>query len=170
MKPHRTDNQFVSFLYEILRDHLPAGTVEKIVSNAEKDVERLGEGAKDFILSNGHLGQYAEEIYDRLCRISKESDLVIRIEEDGTAVRNGGSSSYSIRGGPNREIEVRGFTSVSIIDSRRSNQASNQATVAQIGEKVQKMGFSKTVLGGVNPKEPTPRPDIRPQAQRPGAE
>jgi hypothetical protein len=48
----------VSFLYELMRDHLPAGTVERIVRNSL--------GADRTTFTNGYLAKYAEDLADRL--------------------------------------------------------------------------------------------------------
>ncbi len=52
------NSKLVSFLYELMRDHLPAGTVEKIV--------RASEGESNVVYTNGWLAQYAEYLANRL--------------------------------------------------------------------------------------------------------
>lgn len=47
----------VAFLYELLRDHLPASTVEELVKNSKVGSYRL---------TNGYIADYAEELADRL--------------------------------------------------------------------------------------------------------
>lgn len=54
----KINSRLVSFLYELMRDYLPPGTVEKIVqaSDSEQNVH----------YTNGWLAQYAEHIANRL--------------------------------------------------------------------------------------------------------
>ena len=56
-----TDDPLVSFLYELMRDHVPLGVVEKVVRNSELPSE-----GDTFVLSNVHLARYAEELAIRL--------------------------------------------------------------------------------------------------------
>lgn len=68
MQPHRTASPLVAFLYQLMRDEVPIGTVEGIV---KADEEARAEHAKkgeplEFVLTNGHLGTYAEEVASRL--------------------------------------------------------------------------------------------------------
>lgn len=51
----------VSFLYELMRDHLPAGTVEELVRRNEMVSE-----SNEAQFTNGHLAQYAQHLADRL--------------------------------------------------------------------------------------------------------
>lgn len=48
----------VSLLYELLRDHLPAATVEQLVTNSERQGETK--------YTNGFLAQYAKYLANRL--------------------------------------------------------------------------------------------------------
>lgn len=50
----------VSFLYELMRDYVPAGEIERITVEAEKHAE--------VTYSNKHLAAYAKEIANRLQR------------------------------------------------------------------------------------------------------
>lgn len=52
------DSRLVSFLYELMRDHLPAGVVEEIVMASETD--------SVVTYSNGWLAKYAEDLAKRL--------------------------------------------------------------------------------------------------------
>lgn len=52
----------ISFLYELLRDELPAGTVERLVQSATF----RREGIEKIVFTNGHLARYAEDIASRL--------------------------------------------------------------------------------------------------------
>lgn len=54
-------NPLEVFLYLLIRDHLPAGEVEKLV----KDCELTAEDAKAQ-LSNGWLAEYAKDLATRL--------------------------------------------------------------------------------------------------------
>lgn len=49
-----------SFFYLLLRDHLPAGSVEKLVADASVGI------GKEIRFSNEHLGAYAAELRDRV--------------------------------------------------------------------------------------------------------
>ena len=59
-----TDSQLISFLYELLRDHVSPGVLEKIVQDGEANAERYWEIAH--ALSNGWIAGYAEDIAARL--------------------------------------------------------------------------------------------------------
>lgn len=51
------NSRLVGFLYNLMRDHLPVGTVEKVVQEChEPNVEYC----------NGYLAKYAQDIADRL--------------------------------------------------------------------------------------------------------
>jgi hypothetical protein len=52
------NSRLVSFLYDLMRDHLPPGKVEELVQNAE-DVP-------DVTYTNGWLAKYAEDLSNRL--------------------------------------------------------------------------------------------------------
>jgi hypothetical protein len=52
-----SDNPLVSFLYELMRDHVTPGVLEAIVLNSP---------AKKTKLSNGYLAQYAKDLAYRL--------------------------------------------------------------------------------------------------------
>lgn len=51
------NDKLVSFLYELMRDHLPSGVVEKIVRASEDP---------DVQYTNGWLAKYAEDLANRL--------------------------------------------------------------------------------------------------------
>ena len=51
-------NSLEGFLYLLLRDHLTAGTLEKLVCEIE--------GVSEVCFTNGHLGQYAKLLSTRL--------------------------------------------------------------------------------------------------------
>lgn len=65
-KPSMASDRYIqaAFFYLLLRDHLPAGTVEKLVAEAES-IEM------PVIFSNEPLGKYAYECADRLYRRSR---------------------------------------------------------------------------------------------------
>lgn len=52
-----SNSRLVSFLYDLLRDHLPAGKVEELVRNAQKTPVRF---------TNGFIANYAEDLAKRL--------------------------------------------------------------------------------------------------------
>lgn len=54
----QVNSRLVSFLYDLMRDHLPPGKVEELVQNAE-DVP-------DVAYTNGWLAKYAEDLSNRL--------------------------------------------------------------------------------------------------------
>jgi len=54
--------KLVSFLYELMRDRVPAGVVEGIVAQDEQN----NTGYKTLTMSNGHLGRYAQDLAERL--------------------------------------------------------------------------------------------------------
>ena len=57
-------DKLTGFLYVLLRDHLPAGTVEGIVSNHVENPVALG--TVQFQFSNRPLAEYARELAERL--------------------------------------------------------------------------------------------------------
>jgi hypothetical protein len=52
------NSRLVSFLYELMRDHLPPGVVEEIV--------RASDSEPNVVYTNGWLAQYAEHLANRL--------------------------------------------------------------------------------------------------------
>jgi hypothetical protein len=56
---YHTNSPLVSFLYELMRDHLTPGVVEKIVLDSRRD-------QSPWFLTNGWLAQYAEDLANRL--------------------------------------------------------------------------------------------------------
>jgi hypothetical protein len=66
----------VAFLYQILRDHLPAGTVEEIMQQhvLSPQVEE-GDGTSEYC--NGYIAQYAQDIANRL-KIEPNEDKLWR--------------------------------------------------------------------------------------------
>lgn len=53
-----SNSKLVSFLYLLMRDHLPAGVIEEIIRDAEETT--------DCQFTNGWLAKYAEDLKDRL--------------------------------------------------------------------------------------------------------
>lgn len=51
-------NKVVSFLYELMRDHVPTGVAEHVVKNSEND--------EPTTFSNGYLARYAKDLARRL--------------------------------------------------------------------------------------------------------
>lgn len=66
MWKYKTYSRLVSFLYSLLRDDLPAGRIEEFVREIEKS------NNPEFILSNVYLGEYAEELAERILGYHKE--------------------------------------------------------------------------------------------------
>lgn len=57
---YSTKSRVAALLYELMRDHVPFGVIERIVNQDQV-------GSEDgFELSNAHLGRYAEELARRL--------------------------------------------------------------------------------------------------------
>lgn len=52
------NSHLVSFLYELMRDHITPGTVESLVRSSESD--------QDIVYTNGWLAKYAEDLANRL--------------------------------------------------------------------------------------------------------
>lgn len=52
------NSRLVSFLYDLMRDHLPPGKVEELVQNAEDE--------PSIVYTNGWLAKYAEDLSNRL--------------------------------------------------------------------------------------------------------
>jgi hypothetical protein len=55
------DRPLVDFFYMLLRDHLPAGTVEKLVQEAEEDLDKI-----PMEYTNGYIAKYAQMLAGRL--------------------------------------------------------------------------------------------------------
>jgi hypothetical protein len=53
----RSDDPLVSFLYQLMRDHLASGVVEGLMGDAEK---------QPILFTNGWLANYAKDIAERL--------------------------------------------------------------------------------------------------------
>lgn len=51
------NSKLVSFLYELIRDHMPLGEVETLVRNSQEP---------DCYYTNGWLAKYAEDLANRL--------------------------------------------------------------------------------------------------------
>lgn len=102
----RSTSRLVSFLYSLMRDHLPCGVVEELVNVSTPDKETL--------YSNGWLASYAEHLASRispekldlgnlkadLARISAELELVApadgelhRLRQDYEALREKGNDA-----------------------------------------------------------------------------
>lgn len=54
------NSRLVSFLYELMRDHLPPGKVEEVV--------RASEDEPNIKYTNGWLATYAQDLADRLTK------------------------------------------------------------------------------------------------------
>ncbi len=59
MKEHKTNKGLTAFLYLLMRDHVTPGKLEEIL---ERHLKR-GAG---FTLTNGYLGEYAEELANKI--------------------------------------------------------------------------------------------------------
>lgn len=55
------------FLYDLMRDYLPVGVVERLVQNNER------EDGTSFVFTNPHLAEYAKELRERLVERAKKS-------------------------------------------------------------------------------------------------
>lgn len=64
MDKYKSKSALVSFLYELMRDHVPCGTVEKLVKDANPYNANIE-------FSNGYLAQYAEDLANRLINNEK---------------------------------------------------------------------------------------------------
>lgn len=56
------DRPLVSFLYDLMRDHVTPGVVQELVDNSPNI---------EIVFTNGHLANYAKELADQL--LSKEN-------------------------------------------------------------------------------------------------
>lgn len=52
------NDKLISFLYELMRDHIPPGVIEEICCNSINNC--------DTIYTNGYLAKYAEDLATRL--------------------------------------------------------------------------------------------------------
>jgi hypothetical protein len=65
-----TNSDLVSFFYELMRDHLSAGTVETIAINSNS----YGEGK--WALTNGWLANYAKDLVKRLLMTDEDRETL----------------------------------------------------------------------------------------------
>ena len=63
-KMKKTKSRLAAVLYDLLRDHVPFGALEKIV--------RENEAHEEFFVENPNLISYAEELADRILKRKKE--------------------------------------------------------------------------------------------------
>lgn len=57
----KTEDKLVSFLYDLMRDHLPCGVVEDLVLNQVTTADD-----SEFLFTNGFLANYAKDLAQRL--------------------------------------------------------------------------------------------------------
>ncbi len=57
MTPYRVNTRLASFLYQLMRDHVPPGTVQGVLNDSL---------VTPVDCSNGHLARYAEEVAQQL--------------------------------------------------------------------------------------------------------
>lgn len=62
----------VSFLYDLMRDHLPAGVVERLVRDAVVVGEKTPHGHWATTYTNGWLAEYAKDLAARLTEGMRE--------------------------------------------------------------------------------------------------
>lgn len=62
----KINSRLVGFLYDLMRDHLPPGIVEKLVQESE--------GESNIVYTNGWLAQYAEYLANRLQEQVQDGD------------------------------------------------------------------------------------------------
>ena len=70
----KIDSKLVSFLYELMRDHVPPGVVEKLVQDSQMVEVKY---------TNGWLARYAEDLANRLV-----NNLEAVAERTGDCQRN----------------------------------------------------------------------------------
>ncbi len=73
------NNLFVSFFYELMRDHLTPGAVEKLVRS-------VLDGGKDVTYTNGWLASYSIDIVERLWPASEQPNfakLITALSDQG---------------------------------------------------------------------------------------
>lgn len=75
---HTTMDRLTSFLYLLMRDHLPPGVVTEVVIDAH-----VGEGPTT--LSNGYLALYAEHLAYKL-KSDDTEQLLEELESEGVAI------------------------------------------------------------------------------------
>jgi hypothetical protein len=63
MAPHRVQTNLASFLYQLMRDHVPPGVVQRVLEESR---------AVPVDCSNGYLAKYAEEVAQQLSELPEE--------------------------------------------------------------------------------------------------
>jgi hypothetical protein len=76
---HKTKDSLVSFLYELMRDHVPTGIVEMLVNENDAIACSRIDGWR---LKNEHLARYAEEVAARLRHQTKETPKKEAVQSD----------------------------------------------------------------------------------------
>jgi len=69
MQQHRTTSPLVAFLYELMRDQVPVGVVGRsVLTDENARMAHDQDEPFEYVLTNGHLAAYAEEVAERLQR------------------------------------------------------------------------------------------------------
>jgi hypothetical protein len=68
----------VSFLYELMRDHVPAGVVQKVLESSDTPGET--------VYSNGHLAHYARTVADQLGVVTGKFWLYTEADDKGAVI------------------------------------------------------------------------------------
>jgi hypothetical protein len=68
MHEHKTASGLTAFLYELLRDHVVCGNVEGVLKSQEEYEAKQRSACEEcqYVLTNGYLAQYAEDVAERL--------------------------------------------------------------------------------------------------------
>lgn len=91
MKNHTTSSHLVAFLYELMRDHVALGDVEGIVGRDEHtDV------TKEYVLTNGYLAEYAEDVAKRLTRAPDGVKQTERDDKHALIFRATNTGTYAL--------------------------------------------------------------------------
>ena len=83
----KSSDPITSFIYELIRDYVPAGVVEKVIKNIEN------EGCQEITYEDQYVSRYAEELANRLASV-KPPDLIYHKSVESVELESIESSEF----------------------------------------------------------------------------
>jgi len=80
----KSKDPLVGFLYTLMRDHLPTGTVEQLVQETQ-----YGKN-KECLYTNGWLAEYAENLAQRISQVPTDQKYIVCPSCNDTKLDDGG--------------------------------------------------------------------------------